>query len=490
MLKYILKRILIIIPTLFVISLITFVISLNAPGDPVESMMNSSAGGGSGAGQSSKTAGEKEYNAVRKKLGLDRPVFYFSFSNGTQTDTLHRVSKKEHRESLERLSYEHGDWNRVSNWYLATRAFEQALFGIKKNKDNAKALRECKEFVYTLLKSYEDETMHNLYNKIDHLLQDNASLRNLVHSNFTASQIAYNEVLGNPATGNRYKPIIHWYGANNQYHNWMLGDVPWFGEADPTKTYIGEGFLRGDFGTSYKDKRPVNSIIWESVQLTFTLSLISMLLTYLCSIPIGVFAARRKGSRAEKSVSTLLFALYSLPNFWVGTMLIVFLCDPDYLGWFPSAYSFMPDDSGFFTKVYYLILPMFAWTYGSLAYLSRQMRGGMLQSLGQDYIRTARAKGLSERKVIWKHAFRNSLIPVITIFASVFPLAISGSIVIEMIFSIPGMGKTSIDAIFSRDYPIIFTIMMFTGILTLVGTLVSDILYAVVDPRISYSNKK
>ena len=140
--------------------------------------------------------------------------------------------------------------------------------------------------------------------------------------------------------------------------------------------------------------------------------------------------------------------------------------------------------------MYHLALPLACWTYGSFAYLSRQMRGGMLSTLQADFIRTARAKGLAGKKVIWKHALRNSLLPIITLFASVFPLAISGGIVLEIIFSIPGMGKVGYEAVIFRNYPVVFAIMMFSAILTLVGYLVADILYAVVDPRISYSSNK
>jgi len=132
---------------------------------------------------------------------------------------------------------------------------------------------------------------------------------------------------------------------------------------------------------------------------------------------------------------------------------------------------------------------MVCFTYGGLAFLYRQMRGAMINTLSQDYIRTARAKGLDEKDVLWKHAFKNSLLPIITLFANVFPLVISGAIIIENKFSIPGMGKTAIEAISARNYPMIYTIVMFSAILTMVGYLVADILYAVVDPRISYNKK-
>jgi peptide/nickel transport system permease protein len=188
--------------------------------------------------------------------------------------------------------------------------------------------------------------------------------------------------------------------------------------------------------------------------------------------------------------------LYSLPTFWVGTMAIVFLCGGDYLSIFPpggvQSTEHSPDWT-FFKRLwdwtYHLVLPVLVYTYGSLAFLSRQMRSALLEVLGQDYIRTARAKGLSERLVIWKHAFRNSLIPIITLLASVFPSMISGSVILESIFSIPGMGFLSYGAMIARDYPVIIAVFTIGAILTLVGILVADILYAVVDPRISYGRR-
>ena len=135
----------------------------------------------------------------------------------------------------------------------------------------------------------------------------------------------------------------------------------------------------------------------------------------------------------------------------------------------------------------YLILPVITYTYSSFAFLSRIMRIGMIEVVSQDYIRTARAKGLGEKKVILKHALRNSLLPILTVFASIFPVAIGGSVIIEVIFSIPGMGVEVYNSILNYDYPMIITVFTITGFLTMLGYLIVDILYAVVDPRISYS---
>ena len=196
--------------------------------------------------------------------------------------------------------------------------------------------------------------------------------------------------------------------------------------------------------------------------------------------------------------TTVLFILYSLPSFWIGTLLIVFFTTKNYgmmYDWFPTSgvqsmeVANNPDVS-FSTKyldiLYHLFLPTFCITISSFAYLSRQMRGAMLGVLRQDYIRTANSKGLSEHKVIWKHAFRNSLFPIITLFSSVFPRALSGAIAIELIYNIPGMGVLVLKAIGERDWPIVFTVAMLAAILTMIGNLIADILYAVVDPRISF----
>ena len=250
----------------------------------------------------------------------------------------------------------------------------------------------------------------------------------------------------------------------------------------------------GDFGISYQDQRPVKKVIWEAVRWTVMLSIVSIILTYLIAIPLGIKAAAKKDSTSDKVMSTTLFMLYSLPVFWVATLLIMFLGGGDFLSWFPAyGVGEVADSDGFITvfwiRFYHLILPMICFTYGGLAFLYRQMRGAMINTLSQDYIRTARAKGLDEKNVLWKHAFKNSLLPIITLFANVFPLVISGAIIIEDKFSIPGMGKTAIEAISARNYPMIYTIVMFSAILTMVGYLVADILYAVVDPRISYNKK-
>jgi len=278
----------------------------------------------------------------------------------------------------------------------------------------------------------------------------------------------------------KYVPVVHFYGAENQYHKWISNII-----------------FHGDFGTSYETQLPVANEIVSHLPWTILLTFLSTLLAFGISIPIGMYAAEKKGRTFDKFSSVGLFILFSLPNFFVASMLLVFFANPQFLGWFPEsgvqdAVSFN-DNWPFWLKIEhwapYLVLPLITYAYSSFAFLSRQMRAGALEIFDQEYITTARAKGLPQGKVLWKHVFRNSLAPIITAFANAFPVAVTGSIIVESLFSIPGMGREIYQAVLNYDYPVIVAIFMIIGLLSITGYLVSDILYALTDPRVSFSKK-
>lgn len=253
--------------------------------------------------------------------------------------------------------------------------------------------------------------------------------------------------------------------------------------------------IRGDFGNSFVDNRPVMGKIVERLPVSMPIILFSVMLQYLIAIPVGIYSAARQYSFGDRATTVLLFILYSLPTFWIATMSIVFLANVEYLKIFPtSGLTTLGSDSWSFgerlwDRIWHLILPVACFTYPTFAFLSRQMRSSMLEVIRQDYIRTARAKGLKERTVVLKHALKNSLIPIITLFANVFPALVGGSVIIETIFSIPGIGQLAFQAIVARDYPLVMAELVLAAFLTIVGLLVMDILYAFVDPRIAFSRK-
>ena len=250
--------------------------------------------------------------------------------------------------------------------------------------------------------------------------------------------------------------------------------------------------VRLDFGTSFKDDRPVRDKIFEALPVTLEINFISIFLIYVIAIPIGIYSATHPHGLTDKALTVSLFVLYSLPSFFVAMLLILYLGGGEYLNWFP-VYGLNSLEAETWSwprrladHVWHLVLPVFCLTYTGLAGLSRYARAGMIETIRQDYIRTARAYGFGEKTVIFKYALRNSLIPILTMLGTLLPALIGGSVIIEQIFSIPGMGRLTFSAILFRDYPVVMGTLSMSALLTLVGILISDLMYAIVDPRISY----
>jgi peptide/nickel transport system permease protein len=249
---------------------------------------------------------------------------------------------------------------------------------------------------------------------------------------------------------------------------------------------------RLDFGDSFVDHRPVTEKIAERLPLTITLAGSALVLSYLLAIPLGVVAAVYRGRTPDRAISFTVFVLYSIPSFAAALLLILFVCGGDYLNLLPM-YGIssvnaptMSTPEWIWDRIKHLILPVLCLTYASLAYISRYARVSMLEALGQDFVRTARAKGLTERQVIFRHALRNALIPILTVFAMELPGIIGGAVIIESIFTLPGMGKLMLEAIDARDQPVIMGIVTLSAVITLIGYLLADIAYTLADPRIRY----
>ncbi|HJO25463.1 MAG: ABC transporter permease [Myxococcota bacterium] len=251
--------------------------------------------------------------------------------------------------------------------------------------------------------------------------------------------------------------------------------------------------LQGELGTSFKDRQPVWDKIRARLPVTIIINVAAIVLTYLIAIPLGIYSAVRSGSRFDQLSTLTVFMLYSLPVFWIGTLIIIFFGGGDFFAWFPPGglrsldwEPSWPWWQKLSDYAYHLAMPLLCTTYGAFAALSRFMRTSMLENARQDYIRTARAKGVSEPMVILKHMLRNSLIPVITILAGLLPALIGGSVIIETIFSIPGIGQLGYQSVLARDYPVVIALFAASSFLTLIGILFSDIALAWVDPRIHF----
>src|SRR5437899_9854728 len=246
---------------------------------------------------------------------------------------------------------------------------------------------------------------------------------------------------------------------------------------------------RLDFGKSFSpDGRPVLQKIGERLPVTLLLNIIEMLIIVALAVPIGVLSATRQYSLFDKVTTIFVFVGFATPDFWLA-LLLMFLFGVQ-LGWLPISglrslnWEYLPFWQQQWDFIGHLILPIVVATFGGLAGFSRYMRQSMLEVVRQDYVQTARAKGLSERTVIGKHALRNALLPVVTVLGLSLPGLIGGSVIIESIFAIPGMGQLMVQAVFERDYPVIMGNLVIVATLTLVANLIADLTYSLVDPRI------
>jgi peptide/nickel transport system permease protein len=257
-------------------------------------------------------------------------------------------------------------------------------------------------------------------------------------------------------------------------------------------TWLGR-LARLDFGRSFApDNRPVVDKIKERIPVTLSLNLIALVLEFGIALPIGILAATRRNSLIDKGITLFVFIGFAVPTFWLA-LLLMYLFGVK-LGWLPISglHSLGGDKlSGLpwlWDTARHLVLPIGVATFGSLAGLSRYTRATMLEVIGQDYITTARAKGLSERVVIYRHALRNALLPIITLLGFSLPGLIGGSVIFETIFAIPGMGQLFYMGVMSRDYPLVMGILVIGAFLTLLGNLMADVTYALADPRIRHGN--
>lgn len=248
--------------------------------------------------------------------------------------------------------------------------------------------------------------------------------------------------------------------------------------------------VRFDFGKSYRTDEPVRKMILRALPVTIFLNLFALAIIYGLAFPIGVLSALKPSGFLDKASEFLFVLMFSLPNFWVAVMLMILLGGADYLNLFPvsgyqspHAYE-LPFFGRMLNILWHMFLPAVCLAVASLAFVSRLSRASFLSTLDSDYIRTAYAKGCSQMRVLFVHALKNASIPFVTLLGSLLPSVIGGSVFIERIFSIQGMGTLMFDAVLARDYPVIMGTTFLVALLVLVGLLVSDILYVALDPRI------
>jgi len=250
-----------------------------------------------------------------------------------------------------------------------------------------------------------------------------------------------------------------------------------------------------NFGTSFMDRRPVAEKIKERLPVSLVFGISSIIVALLFGIPLGLWAGSKPNSWIDRSIAVLVIAMYSLPTYVLGILLLTFFGGGDFLDLFPI-YGIQSDDYStldlfgrILDRTHHFILPCICYTIGTLAFITQQQRASILEALSQDYIRTARAKGVTEFWVLMKHAFRNSLIPIVTIVGAMIPSILGGGVIVESMFSIPGLGLLAFESLLQRDYPMIMANFTITAFLSLLGIFLSDLFYVMVDPRIDFEGR-
>ncbi len=250
----------------------------------------------------------------------------------------------------------------------------------------------------------------------------------------------------------------------------------------------------GDLGESFRYRRPVADLIAERIPYTLQLSILALLFDALFGIALGIFSAVRQYTRWDKTVTVGSLIVYSIPGFWLALMLVlVFSVN---LGWFPTSqtrsldYELLSWWGKVLDRLWHLVLPVFVLGVASAAGTARYMRNRLLEVLSEDYVLAVRARGLKERAVVLKHALRNALIPILTIYGLALPFLLGGAVLIEKVFAWPGMGLLAVEAVNGRDYPVILATSMIAAVLVVLGNLLADVGYAIADPRVSYEKQR
>lgn len=272
-----------------------------------------------------------------------------------------------------------------------------------------------------------------------------------------------------------YLPKFHWHGINNQFHKWI------------------SGFIKGEFGTSIYNGKAAQELVLTALTWTFCIAVPAIAFTFLFGILIGYFLAKNGGTKKEKILNQVLYLIYAIPVFWIATMAVMYCTTDDYGSWtniFPSVGIEIHPEATTLQQILRnwekIILPIIIGSLSSIAYLARILRRSITDEMKEAYITTAYSKGLNHSEVIRKHALPNALLPIITILAGAIPATLGGSVVLEVIFNIPGIGRLLYNSVGLADWDVVFCIIMITGAVTILSFLFADLLYAYFNPKIRY----
>jgi peptide/nickel transport system permease protein len=480
---YVIKRLLLMIPTFAAISLVIFVVLNFAPGQPGAQLQTGEGGGG----QDASTGGQQResYRLFKEQFNLDKPVL-FNTRFGLERDAVEQALGDTLNLSGETLPGRRIEaQDELENW---GRYAVPTLIAVLTDATADPKLRSFASQRLTFNAQIQNKKIY-IKNLSD---EDRAEIKRIAKGNAAIGAWSF-RVSDSPE---RQAEVIalwaDWYASNGADWDYSTTDKLGIFFLDTRFAKYWGNLARLDFGVSHVDKRPVLLKVLHKLKYSITLSVSAVILIYMLSLPLGIWSSIRQNTLADRVVTTFLFMLYSLPSFFTAVFMLNLLTRGTPVAWFPTSGFESLDTSQMTTLEYiadvawHVFLPIICLSYAGLAVISRYARTGLLDVIRSDYVRTARAKGLPESIVILKHAARNGMIPILTLLASILPVLIGGSVVIEVVFGIPGMGQYLFDSINVRDYNAVMSVLLISSALTLIGMLLSDLSYALVDPRITF----
>lgn len=457
------KRLAAAIFTLLMLCVASFILFEWMPGDPVLARMHASG---------FRTDGKMdvfysdEYARVRALYHRNKPPFYFAVQPLSISDSLYSIPHPEHRSILRAACIAHGSSEKVLEWYRMNLRLLRLLSADGQNDPAVQLVR-------LIMANGDFENRRRAYRALMSTIKDartkELAARAAVQHEFLATQAApVKSIL----------PGFIWHGAENRFHYWLFGAAG------------GKGIVNGEWGQSLRDGQPVWDKLGPALQTTAPLALITIVLMYLLAIPIGVIIADHRSARFRQFWLNTTFTIYAVPSFWLGVLMLTFLCSSAYLNWFPVAYNLMPDLSKMngleraSQYLYHAVLPITCWASGGAAFLVIQTFQATRDVQQRPFFLAARAKGLKTSLLRRHHIGPNVVIPGIGLLGGLIPVALSGAVAIEIIFSIPGMGQLIFTSFHTRDYPVVMAILLLIGIISILSTVLSDLLLSWVDPRI------
>ena len=480
--RYLIKRILGFIPVLFVIALLAFIIGRVAPGNSAVS---------TNPYQNNESANGLDLNYLSQKViessGVRLPVFYFSLESAADADTLYRIADIEQHRFLTQVCRASGKPEATLIWFHKLLKTDTLLRSYKPQSQlvNPKLfedrINKIKYLNHLLSRSATLEQRQERADTLLELLQIVPGMQS-VTSAFEQSEHTLEVMMNQGNAWLQWLPVLRFHGTSNQYHVWLFG----FGDSS-------KGILRGDLGYSLRDGQAIGPRIAEKMLRTLALMAPAVLLTWLLGMYLGFIAATFRHKIAERLIEGIITAFWSLPLFFIATCLLMLFANPDCLDWFPTGgihneliyEAQWPWYKKALHSLPYLVLPVCAYTLASLALIVRQTRNGMIAELDKDYVQAARIRGITESRILTHYALRNALLPLAALLGRYVPVLLGGSVVLETVFNIPGLGLETYESIISKDYSTIVALFTVYGFLTMLGYLISDVLSAAVNPRIT-----